>query len=713
MSNYELVSQFTEDAFAKEDRLCQRPACGANIAKGDPCFYVATIEHGKPGCYVCGPCHERYQKKSATSVRPAVRPTPGFASGGSSGFTGRGPPDPHVIRQSVNAGQRKLSVNPPPVIPLSHGWSEFSAGPDISVPSLWQASSQPTLHSSTGYTPHHAHYGLERDRWAKLSYAPPPSQTISLEISAVHEGGSQKKGGHGTPFRYLRRKKDIDTQIDAPGLIKIALDTVYPKIQSFCPAFQWQYEEFIIRDSRWVDLSGHHAREPYFYSQCVQAGRKGLKSQIFKTKQFALMVVIPESQWCEYEEWTERAEEDEATRQAPMATTAISEASIDVFQGKDYLATEVPLPEVPLKRTHLHTASSLSSTSSSTSPPLKKAASANIFQSPDRNELKEALRSGGIANVDVQSVYDLQNENVQLYWIATRPMSEILEDSKYQSFMLHTAESATGQLTVDTSSANLISRGGFKTAHPGWLTLASHIPTTGLVSTPHQKVVVKRPFIKIFPPNGPSAGTYKVGCYAVADKLSKQFKEANVLYWANSLLDLTYAFVNRCVAASSNPPPFEIPRLRFIHAGLALSFLPGQMIIAKPGAKPCSVYAAFLLEELIPGGPDAFVKFIHNTDCDPLLDPGEDGYSTALFLAFTQHVQYEKTGGLAYISDYQGVTELLTDPQILMHPSVSEGNDLFGDGNIEDVVSQFEEKHVCNHYCEWSGFELEAYGRQA
>ncbi|KAG1908078.1 uncharacterized protein F5891DRAFT_1181105 [Suillus fuscotomentosus] len=88
MSNYELVSQYTEDAFAKEDWLCQHPACGANIAKGDPCFYVATIEHGKPGHYVCGPCHECYQKKAATSVRPAVRPTPGSASSGSSGFAG-------------------------------------------------------------------------------------------------------------------------------------------------------------------------------------------------------------------------------------------------------------------------------------------------------------------------------------------------------------------------------------------------------------------------------------------------------------------------------------------------------------------------------------------------------------------------------------------------------------------------------------------------
>ncbi|KAG2368714.1 hypothetical protein BDR07DRAFT_1477912 [Suillus spraguei] len=244
MSNYELVSQYTKDAFVKEDQLCQHPACGANITNGDPCFYVATIKHGKPGRYICGLCHEHYQKKAATSVRPAVRPTPGSASGSSSGFTVQGPPDPHVIRQSVNAGQRKLSVNPPPVIPLSHGQSEFSAGPDISVPSLWQLSSQQTLHSSTRYMPHHAHYCSEHDHWAKLSYAPPPSQMISLKILTVHEGGSRKKGGRGTPFGSIcEGKKDIDAQIDAPGLIKIALDTIWPRIQSFCPAFQWRCDE--------------------------------------------------------------------------------------------------------------------------------------------------------------------------------------------------------------------------------------------------------------------------------------------------------------------------------------------------------------------------------------------------------------------------------------------------------------------------------------
>ncbi|KAG1888208.1 hypothetical protein F4604DRAFT_1916129 [Suillus subluteus] len=295
-----------------------------------------------------------------------------------------------------------------------------------------------------------------------------------------------------------------------------------------------------------------------------------------------------------------------ATYQAPIAktaTTAVSEASGDLFHGEDYLATRVSLPS---KRTHLHAASSLSSTSSSASPPLKKAISADTFRSPNRDDLKEALRSGGIANMDAQSG-KFQISTVLDHY------SPYVENINYRSFTIHTAESATGQLTVDTSLANLIGRGGFKSAHPGWLTLASHIPTTGLGSVPHQKVVVKRLFIKVYPPSGSLAGTYKVGCLAVANELSKQYKEANVLYWANSLLDLTYAFINHCVVASSTPPPFEIPCLRFVHARLVLSFLPDRMVVAKPGAKPCSVRAAYLLEELIPGGPDTFVKFIHNT----------------------------------------------------------------------------------------------------
>ncbi|KAG2368058.1 hypothetical protein BDR07DRAFT_1270710 [Suillus spraguei] len=234
--------------------------------------------------------------------------------------------------------------------------------------------------------------------------------------------------------------------------------------------------------------------------------------------------------------------------------------------------------------------------------------------------------------------------------------------------------------------------GGFKTAHPGWLTLTPP-PVSGLGSVPRDEIVVKRPFHRVFSQAGGSTEAFKIGRFPVVDELPKLFREANVLYWASSLLQLTYDFIDHR-RATYCPPPFPVPRVRFVQAGLALAFVQGQA--------PCPIRAAYLLKELIDGGDDAFVKFIHNMDADPLLDELDYGYDLAVFFAFTQHVQYVKTGGLAFISDYQGSTSLLTDPQILTDP---DGQDIFGEGNIEVAVTMFEAQHVCNDYCEWVGLE--------
>jgi hypothetical protein len=106
---------------------------------------------------------------------------------------------------------------------------------------------------------------------------------------------------------------------------------------------------------------------------------------------------------------------------------------------------------------------------------------------------------------------------------------------------------------------------------------------------------------------------------------------------------------------STESPPFKIPRMRFVDAGLALSYSQrGSKAPAKAGSKAGSLCAAYLVEELLEGGHNEFVKFIHNMDSNPLLDYDDYCYELALFFAFTQHVQYTKTGGLAFISDYQG-----------------------------------------------------------
>lgn len=232
-----------------------------------------------------------------------------------------------------------------------------------------------------------------------------------------------------------------------------------------------------------------------------------------------------------------------------------------------------------------------------------------------------------------------------------RPLSVFLEDPQlHAAFRTDTELSHSSQLTVQTSTNNMLGVGGFKTAYPGFLTLLS-APEIPLGSCPCQKVAVKQPFYKKYPPgNSKNPINFLIGCYTISDELPKLFREANVLYWAHALLTFAYEYIDHCVANSSEPPPFHIPRLCFIEASLTLSHDHGQ-----PGHKSKSMTmprAGYLVEELI---ADDFLKYIHNMDCNPMLDPYEVGYEITAFLACMQHIQYAKTGGLTFISDYQGM----------------------------------------------------------
>ncbi|KAI6128254.1 hypothetical protein EV401DRAFT_1931548 [Pisolithus croceorrhizus] len=173
---------------------------------------------------------------------------------------------------------------------------------------------------------------------------------------------------------------------------------------------------------------------------------------------------------------------------------------------------------------------------------------------------------------------------------------------------------------------------------------------------------------------------------------------------------MTYEFIDHaiCHATDLSTPDWitDIPRLRFVEAGLALVYASTSK--GASTSSTGSVSGTYLLEEKI----DAkFTKFIHNVQYSSCLKPDNDGFHITQFLVFTQHVQYIKTDGLAYISDYQGSTTLLTDPQILTHPSVGGGTDIFSEGNVEIGVEHFEQEHVCNRYCSWPGFGLKPFER--
>lgn len=236
------------------------------------------------------------------------------------------------------------------------------------------------------------------------------------------------------------------------------------------------------------------------------------------------------------------------------------------------------------------------------------------------------------------------SERVEFFPIQDRPLHELLGGNKSEiRFSLDSHQCLNGILKVRTSLS--LGVGAFKTAHFGRLTLTP-MAVSGLGQTAQEEVAVKRPYFK-------SKGG-KVMRYVINDELRKVLVEANVMYWATSLLNFAQAFINRAIAASPTPPPFQVPQFRFVRSAVAITHDVVQGVTVS-GAT--TMRAAYLLEELISMETDEeFVKYVHNGDATPLPDIEEvSAYELARFLCFIQHIQYQKTDGKVYISDFQGV----------------------------------------------------------
>jgi hypothetical protein len=252
----------------------------------------------------------------------------------------------------------------------------------------------------------------------------------------------------------------------------------------------------------------------------------------------------------------------------------------------------------------------------------------------------------------------------------------------------------------DLNSNSFLGKGAFKTAISADVTLfGPRRPRMGLGqdlgagNEATLSVALKRPFES----KRLGSGIKRLG---VVDEERKIMVEANMLRYASSLLNFAYAHINQFIADHDPPQaPFTIPELRFVNGAVAFA----QKEVDVMGA-PNSHRAVYLLEELLKlRDKSTFEKYIHNANATPLQEVDEPGYETAIFLCFIQHMQFVKTHYQAYVSDFQGIEGLLTDPQIMTNPAL--GVDLFGEGNVEKAFYDFPDQHVCNKYCQW--FQLD------
>ncbi|KAL4067086.1 hypothetical protein V8B97DRAFT_1919298 [Scleroderma yunnanense] len=629
----DLVTQFTEDAFTKEDHVCQQSKCQVPIQKGNPCHYIAAYNPAQPSKFVCGACYQWYKNKPATTAHAQntnaytpislVNPPPIIAMLPNLGnFPAHMPPSLPAPHYNVTPASE-----PPPSVhsqhhptPLPHALPY--SRPAVHVPSTWNKdawSAPPTAppaglgHAmalplgSTGYGRQHLHYATQHEHWACMAQHPPPAETISLEILAVFEAGGKRKNN------ICEGLKDIDAQSSAHKLASTVLKMVVPHIKAYSLQFP----------CKWVDLTKHTSPLPYFYNNCLHpSNQKGSKAVAFKSKQFTLFVIVPKC----------------LTPAAPPPVL-MSQPSTPLFLSDGQtISTTSSIFDRPISQDacvqdnsnnvsttsikhHHHYSSSTSSGSTPLLPQKKHVLTA--FSSPDHYQLKEVLQLEGASEFDVVKVFQQQIVQVDFYPILTCSLNELI--STQTSFDIQTTDLFSGNIRLDLSRPYIDN-----IADPG------------------------PPFIHL----------------TLKDESKQLYTEANALYWAKSLLQMTYEFVDTAVKAAQAPPPFQIPCLHFVDAGLLLAYEPhvATVATAKPPKPGGTVSTMFLAEELIPASEGDFMKYIHNSDATPcdLFDTKAD--KIAQFLSFTQHVQYSKTGGQVYISDYQGSGLLLTDPQILTHP---------------------------------------------
>ncbi|KIM60696.1 hypothetical protein SCLCIDRAFT_123653 [Scleroderma citrinum Foug A] len=234
------------------------------------------------------------------------------------------------------------TINPPRVMAISRG-------PEVVVPPAWHADHTPPSHSvhlpdcpyAVGSCSQHACYSQELGRWAKSSFASPPAETISLKIAA------QSVVATKAPYLNIcEGKKDIDALITTEGLVTITLKMIIPKVYLGSP-HPWHINEFVVHDTEWVDLGAHHSPLPYYYSQCLQPAQKNSTIYTFKTKQFALYVVVPAAQWAEYEAFIEPG--TQPVDSGPLTSLTAGSLSFPERDLPSHTSVrEAPIPSRPL-----------------------------------------------------------------------------------------------------------------------------------------------------------------------------------------------------------------------------------------------------------------------------------------------------------------------------------------------------------------------------
>ncbi|THG94063.1 hypothetical protein EW026_g7329 [Hermanssonia centrifuga] len=231
----------------------------------------------------------------------------------------------------------------------------------------------------------------------------------------------------------------------------------------------------------------------------------------------------------------------------------------------------------------------------------------------------------------------------------------------------------TGSLTVDFKN-RLGKPGSFKTAHIGRITLHEDQAFPGFESLRNtfsgKDICVKQMFER----EGRTGNIFRL---SDAQELTAVWPEFECLQWGTVIHDASLNTARRIFEKQSKPPHFPLMPTRMVRGMLAICL--GE-----------TRKRAVLIEELIdPTHEGEFRKFVHNSEQTPLvsLRRGKES-ELGEQLCFLQHIQWIMSGENCFISDYQGGSTLLTDPQIITNPKLLRNGSVgvFANGNTQLVL---------------------------
>ncbi|KAJ7925771.1 hypothetical protein B0H13DRAFT_1862856 [Mycena leptocephala] len=670
----EYYAAFTDDLASTQPIICGRVDCSRQINPGEPRYSVGNQNINGLGRIVCEACNTHYKAAPSTIRRSRATPDETDVE--------------DVHRQVINARKKDATGSDRRITAVPHFNSYHVPAqpgpglgyPRVNVPSLWNGqmlypmpAPEPSGYRlANGYSAAHTFYESHRAAWAKKAYQGNPAETIGILMQVLHEVSGKPKG---VIVKNLSEGKEITANATPAYLMDLVIKTMAPKLLE-APRYNFNQARFTIRDVvRWVNLADESPNTPWFYDRCLvsSSAKSKDKTRVFKRPKNPLTValVLDAEEWETYLECTDTTTNSMLnqmtagySQQSKIASSARSVAGRTArLSVSDWDANSVTKNRSN-QQTDINENNSEGTSNRPSTPPPSKKRNLPEYISPDRSRLRKALAIGGAS--DISKANNMHtSERIEFYQLKQIPLHELLGSEQAQGAQFFTCDPSLalqGSMVVEFTS--VIGTGTFKTAHRGHLSLI-HLPLEGLGTTQNELVAVKRMYRK---QTKNASGNRVVSRFPYADEYSKTVQEANLLYWASSLMDFAYSAIALCVSHADEPPPFTVPKLRFVHAGVAVSH---DQASGTNISNTSSIRRTYLVEEFIEDGLDGFTKFVHNGNPQIMTSP-YDSYFILPSLCLT------------YI------------PR-----NIAKGTNIFGEGNVGDVFEKFPEQHICNTYCKW------------